>query len=140
MEKENHIPLYILEQCSNIKVIYQNKVWEKIKESESAFPNEITTQTCLEVLEKMYDYYNWGEEESKGRNPMVKQRTRLQYFAVLMYSWMRSTPLNMMIIYIIIYLRKFALIIFIYITIQEWDSIKCMIALKTADALIRIIN
>lgn len=106
MEKENHIPLYILEQCSNIKVIYQNKVWEKIKESESAFPNEITTQTCLEVLEKMYDYYNWGEEESKGRNPMVKQRTRLQYFAVLMYSWMRSTPLNMMIIYIINYYKR----------------------------------
>lgn len=106
MEKENHIPLYILEQCSNIKVIYQNKVWEKIKESESAFPNEITTQTCLEVLEKMYDYYNWGEEESKGRNPMVKQRTRLQYFAVLMYSWMKSTPLNMMIIYIINYYKR----------------------------------
>ena len=54
----------------------------------------------------MYDYYNWGEEESKGRNPMVKQRTRLQYFAVLMYSWMKSTPLNMMIIYIINYYKR----------------------------------
>ena len=37
---------------------------------------------------------------------MVKQRTRLQYFAVLMYSWMKSTPLNMMIIYIINYYKR----------------------------------
>lgn len=106
MEKENHIPLYILEQCSNIKVIYQNRIWEKISGSASAFPDEITTQTCLDVLEKMYDFYNWGEEESKGRNPMVKQRTRLQYFAILMYSWMKSTPLNMMIINIINYYKR----------------------------------
>ena len=106
MDKENHIPLYILEQCSNIKVLYQNNIWEKINAEEKAFPEEITTQTCREVLEKMYDYYNWGEEESKGRNPMVKQKTRLQYFAILMYSWMKSTPLNMMIINIINYYKK----------------------------------
>lgn len=106
MDKENHIPLYILEQCSNIKVLYQNNIWEKISAEEKAFPEEITTQTCREVLEKMYDYYNWGEEESKGRNPMVKQRTRIQYFAILMYSWMKSTPLNMMIINIINYYKK----------------------------------
>lgn len=106
MDKENNIPLHILEQCSNIKVLYQNIIWKKISGIESAFPKEITTQTCLEVLEKMYDYYNWREEESKGRNPMVKQKTRLQYFAVLMYSWMKSTPLNMMIIYIINYYKK----------------------------------
>jgi len=106
MDKENYIPLHILEQCSNIKVSYQNNIWEKISGAEKAFPEEITTQSCQAVLEKMYDYYNWGEEESKGRNPMVKQRTRLQYFAVLMYSWMKSTPLNMMIINIINYYKK----------------------------------
>lgn len=106
MDKENHISLHILEQCSNIKVSYQNSIWEKISGEEKAFPEEITTQTCQAVLEKMYDYYNWEEEESKGRNPMVKQRTRLQYFAVLMYSWMKSTPLNMMIINIINYYKK----------------------------------
>lgn len=106
MDRENHIPLYILEQCSNIKIAYQNDIWETMSGKEKAFPEEITTRTCEEVLEKMYDYYNWGEEESKGRNPMVKQRTRLQYFAVLMYSWMKSTPLNMMIINIINYYKR----------------------------------
>lgn len=106
MDRENHIPLYILEQCSNIKIAYQNDIWETMSGKEKAFPEEITTRTCEEVLEKMYDYYNWGEEESKGRNPMVKQKTRLQYFAVLMYSWMKSTPLNMMIINIINYYKR----------------------------------
>lgn len=106
MDKENHIPIHILEQCSNIKVSYQNNIWEKISGVEKAFPEEITIQSCQGVLEKMYDYYNWEEEESKGRNPMVKQRTRLQYFAVLMYSWMKSTPLNMMITNIINYYKK----------------------------------
>lgn len=106
MDKENHIPLYILEQCSNIKSLYQNRIWKKISAEEKAFPEEITTKTCQEVLEKMYDYYNWGEEEARGKNPMVRQRTRLQYFAVLMYSWLKSTPLNMMIINIINHYKK----------------------------------
>ncbi|RDY30004.1 DEAD/DEAH box helicase [Lachnotalea glycerini] len=106
MEKDNHIPLYIMEQCSNIKIAYQNDIWEQASDQEKAFPEEISTQTCQAVLEKMYGYYNWEEEESKGRNPMVKQKTRLQYFSVLMYSWMKSTPLNMMIINIINYYKK----------------------------------
>lgn len=106
MDKENCIPLYILEQSSNIKVKYQNSIWKKINEKDKAFPEEITIETCQKILEKMYDYYNWGKEEAKGRNPMVRKRTRLQYFAVLMYSWMKSTPLNMMITNIINYYKK----------------------------------
>lgn len=106
IERDNNIPLYILEQCSNIKVSYQNNVWRKTGKDETAFPTEVTTQTCQDVLEKMYEYYNWAIEESKGRNPMVKHKSRLQYFAVLMYSWMRSTPLNMMIINVINYYKR----------------------------------
>ncbi len=106
IERNNNIPLYILEQCSNIKVSYQNNVWRKTGKDETAFPMEVTTQTCQDVLEKMYEYYNWAIEESKGRNPMVKHKSRLQYFAVLMYSWMRSTPLNMMIINVINYYKR----------------------------------
>nr|WP_296467414.1 hypothetical protein [uncultured Acetatifactor sp.] len=102
----NTIPTYILEQCSNIKVIYQNKIWDKISGEESAFPKDITVHTCQEVLEKMYDFYNWGEEESTGKNAMVKHKNRLQYFAVLMFSWMQSTPLNMMIMHVIGYYKR----------------------------------
>lgn len=106
MERDNKIPLYILEQCTNIKNVYQNYIWEHIDERERAFPEEVTIQSCQAVLEKMYNYYNWEDEESKGRNPMVKQKNRLQYFSVLMYSWMKSTPLNMMITNIINYYKR----------------------------------
>lgn len=37
MDKENHIPLHILEQCSNIKVSYQNNIWEKISGARKGF-------------------------------------------------------------------------------------------------------
>lgn len=110
MEKDNRIPTYILEQCSNIKVIYQNKIWDKISSEESAFPKDITVHTCQEILEKMYDFYNWGEEEATGKNAMVKHKNRLQYFAVLMFSWMQSTPLNMMIMNVIGYYKRKGLI------------------------------
>lgn len=103
LDNENNISLSILEQCSNIKIIYQNNIWNSIDRIESAFPKAITVQTCYEVLEKMYEYYNWSVEESKGRNPLAKQKSRLHYFAVLMYFWMKSTPLNMMINNIIKY-------------------------------------
>lgn len=106
MEKDNKIPLYIMEQCSDIKNVYQNYIWEHIDEQQRAFPEVVSSQSCLAVLERMYDYYKWGVEESKGRNAMAKYKNRLQYFAVLMYSWMKSTPLNMMIINIIEYYKK----------------------------------
>lgn len=106
MDKDNNIPLYIMEQCSNIKISYQNNIWRQINERTMAFPEEVSVQTCYDTLEKMYNYYNWKEEESKGRHAMVKQKTRLQYFAHLMYSWIKSVPLNMMIINIVNYYKK----------------------------------
>lgn len=106
IERDNHIPTYIMEQCSNIKIAYQNDIWISVKEGEKAFPNEVNVDTCYEVLEKMYNFYNWGDEESKGRKPMVRQKSRLHYFAVLMYTWMKSTPLNMMITNVINYYKK----------------------------------
>ncbi len=106
IEKENHISTNIMEQCSNIKNSYQNDVWNSIQQEKRAFPEEVSKETCYEVLEKMYNYYNWEEEESKGRNPMVRKKTRLKYFAILMYSWMKATPLNMMIINILNYYKR----------------------------------
>ena len=106
MEKENHISTNIMEQCSNIKNSYQNDVWNSIQQEKRAFPEEVTKETCFEILEKMYNYYNWKDEESKGRNPMVRKKTRLKYFAILMYSWMKATPLNMMITNILNYYKR----------------------------------
>ena len=45
IERDNNIPIYILEQCSNIKASYQNKIWRMISNDKTAVPVEVTTQT-----------------------------------------------------------------------------------------------
>ncbi|MBC2579402.1 DEAD/DEAH box helicase [Clostridium sp. DJ247] len=102
VEKQNLVSEYILEQCSAIKPMYQNKVWN-LEINDPAFPDSITTETCKAMLNRLYDLYNWGQEESGGRNPLVKDRSRLNYFAVLMYTWMKGIPLNLIIVNLIKY-------------------------------------
>lgn len=106
IEKNNMIPEYILEQSTNIKASYQNNIWNLLSEEESAFAKDITTQSCYEMLVKVYKLYRWDIEESQGRNPLVKDIEQLKYYAVLMYTWMSSTPLNLIIGNIISYYKK----------------------------------
>lgn len=95
VSKTNCVPLAILEQSSTIKPKYQNELWniEQLK----PLPSEVSKESCLQILELLYDTYHWDTEESGGRNPMVRDRSRLQYFSILMYSWVQGTPLNMII-------------------------------------------
>ncbi|WMI82114.1 DEAD/DEAH box helicase [Anaerotignum sp. MB30-C6] len=95
VSKNNKIPVYILEQSTGIKPKYQNKLWAS--EEIEAFPSEVSTDSCEIILNILYDVYNWMDEESGGRNPMVKNKSRLKYFAVLMNSWISGYQLNMII-------------------------------------------
>ena len=95
VSKRNKVPSYILEQSSTIKIKYQNDLWNS--ENISVLPREINLQSCQKILDILYDIYNWGVEESGGRNPMVRERSRLQYFSRLMFSWIEGKPLNMII-------------------------------------------
>lgn len=94
-QKENKIPNYILEQSPEINPRYQNEILNK-KEN-YRFPSKITKTTCKEVLECLYDNYNWAEEESKGEKPLVKDKRRLNYLKHLMYYWITSKPLKVII-------------------------------------------
>ncbi len=95
ISKANLVPLTILEQSSTIKPKYQNELWNT--EQLQALPSEVSKESCLWILELLYSVYHWDSEESGGRNPMVRDRSRLQYFSILMYSWVQGTPLNMII-------------------------------------------
>ncbi len=106
IEKNNMIPEYILEQSTNIKASYQNNIWNLLNGEERAFAKEITTQSCYEMLVKMYKLYKWDIEESQGRNPLVRDIEQLKYYAVLMYTWISSTPLNLIVGNIISYYKK----------------------------------
>lgn len=106
IEKNNVVPENILEQSTSIKPVYQNAIWNGLNNADKAFPEEITPNNCYEVLVNMYKNYKWGIEESKGRNPLVRDPEQLIYYAVLMYTWMSSKPLNMIIGNMINYYKK----------------------------------
>lgn len=106
IEKSNAVPENILEQSTNIKPVYQNEIWNNLNNSERAFPKNITPSKCYNVLVNMFDKYNWEIEESKGRNPLVRDPEQLKYYAVLMYTWISSKPLNMIIGNMIKYYKK----------------------------------
>ncbi|KKC46084.1 helicase [Paenibacillus sp. D9] len=96
LEKLNKVPEKILSQSSTIKLLYQNKVL-----SSSINPMDIPRETgygeCLNLLNKLYDLYNWQREESGGRNPLARNKHVLEYYAVLMSSWINSQPVNLII-------------------------------------------
>lgn len=106
IEKNNVVPENILEQSTSIKPVYQNAIWNGLNNADKAFPEEITPNDCYGVLVNMYNNYKWGIEESKGRNPLVRDPEQLKYYAVLMYTWMSSKPLNMIIGNMINYYKK----------------------------------
>lgn len=106
IEKNNAVPENILEQSTSIKPLYQNAIWNGLDKSNKAFPEEIATKSCYDVLNNMYKNYKWDIEESKGRNPLVRDAEQLKYYAVLMYTWISSKPLNMIIGNMINYYRK----------------------------------
>ncbi len=96
LEKLNKVPEKILSQSSTIKLLYQNKVL-----SSSINPMDIPKETgygeCLSLLNKLYELYNWQKEESGGRNPLARNKLVLEYYAVLMSSWVNSQPVNLII-------------------------------------------
>ncbi|MDB2089208.1 DEAD/DEAH box helicase [Clostridium paraputrificum] len=104
INKENVISNKILEQSSSIKGIYQNKIWKNAKE-ERAFPKEVTFDNCYKLLCILYSKYNWSKEESGGKNPLAKEISQMKYFAMLMYYWMNSKPLNLIILKAIRYYK-----------------------------------
>ena len=106
IERTNVVPENILGQSTNIKPLYQNAIWNRLGILDKAFPEEITTKSCYDVLINMYQSYKWDIEESKGRNPLIRDTEQLKYYAVLMYTWMSSQSLNMIIGNTINYYRR----------------------------------
>ncbi|MDT0160675.1 DEAD/DEAH box helicase [Bacillus sp. AG4(2022)] len=96
IDNENIVPKEILAQSMNIKLSYQNNILT-LGKMLPEIPDEVNYNTCLELLITLYDYYNWGEEESGGTKPLVKNKNILTYYAVLMNSWINSKPLQLII-------------------------------------------
>lgn len=95
IDKNNFVPESILVQSSSIKLKYQNRILSDNREIKVPLTTEYSD--CLSILNSLYDNYDWEKEESKGRTPLVKNKTVLTYYADLMYAWINSQPLNIII-------------------------------------------
>lgn len=96
LERINKVPDRILSQSSTIKLIYQNEILSSETQHKS-IDNTIGYNECLDLLNELYELYNWSVEESGGNNPLAKNKAVLEYYAVLMSLWISSKPLNVII-------------------------------------------
>lgn len=60
-------------------------------------PDETKYEDCLQVLNILYNQYMWEKNESKGRNPMIRNKNQLKYYATIMETWINSKPLKVLI-------------------------------------------
>lgn len=84
----------ILATSIDINFINQNKIASR---EAPELPMTTNREDCLEVLNILYDQYRWGETESNGRNPMIRHKNQLKYYATLMESWINTKPLKIVI-------------------------------------------
>lgn len=92
------VPEHIISQSVNININIQNEILNQVME---LFPSEYEYQDCLKLLTILYDKYHWDEEESKGNKPFIKSKKQLEYYAVLLNSWINAKPLKYIIMTLI---------------------------------------
>jgi len=97
LKKEMAIPEKILSSYSMIKSRYQNTIYQREDLASKILSSDISYSSTLEKLELLCDFYSWETEEAGGRNPLLRSRESLKYYAVLMSSWMNSQALSWMI-------------------------------------------
>lgn len=84
----------ILATSVGINIINQNKI---LLSDVPLLPKTTQYQDCLEVLSILYDQYKWQDTESSGRNPMIRNKNQLRYYATLMEAWINTKPLKVLI-------------------------------------------
>jgi hypothetical protein len=73
--------------------------------------NNENIDVIVPALKTLYTLYNWGVEESGGRDPLIPKglvdagygETRLRYWAMLMRNWTKAEPLSRLITFSIKY-------------------------------------
>ena len=88
------VPPNIVASNIDIGVKYQNTI---LKERDNFIPEETSYNGCLELLNILYEKYNWSKTETIGKSPMIKSKRQLQYYAVLMSSWIATMPLKVIL-------------------------------------------
>ncbi|MFJ4229194.1 DEAD/DEAH box helicase [Paenarthrobacter nicotinovorans] len=113
---EFHGSVDVLGRSPGILPKYQNRVWDLLTlgVDGALIPTdteEFTFELFENVLRRLGDAYNWKEEESGGREPLVPAEDpgysgRLRYWATLMSYWVKGDPLVLVIRHTIAYYTK----------------------------------
>ena len=104
---EFHGSVDVLRRSPGILPRYQNRVWDLLTLGVEgalvpAGTEEFTYELFENILMRLGDAYNWKEEESGGREPLVPSQdpgysARLRYWATLMSYWVKGDPLVLVI-------------------------------------------
>ena len=94
MRSSLKVPSEILATSIGINVASQNKI---VISDVPQLPKTTGYEDCLKVLSILYEQYKWNKTESGGRNPMIRNKNQLKYYATLMESWINSKPLKILI-------------------------------------------
>ena len=108
LSKMIEVPSKILSSALTIKAKYQNNIFNDENLKDNTLTRVFDYEIILEKLELLSDYYKWGVEESGGHKPMFPKKNSdiLKYYAILMYYWISSKPLKMIITQSINYRKK----------------------------------
>lgn len=106
-------PIDALQRSPGIRPAYQTAIWESLHRvaDGALLPNkidELNYDAIVKVLIRLGNAYNWIEEESGGREPLVPASEpgyskRLNYWATLMSYWIEGDPLVRIIARVISY-------------------------------------
>jgi replicative superfamily II helicase len=91
---ENYeIPKFILNYNQTINFDIQNEVYKQLVRTKQTLPaSNINYSTCLQVLESLYELYDWKNAEKRLQN-----KNSLKYYAVLINEWINGFSLSQII-------------------------------------------
>lgn len=89
---KNHLQVHHREVLDNLNRYYSlengKDLWSKFEENLA----NLEKDTLMDFLTEYYD-----DTSDRGRNPMCPTIDVLKYYAVILSSWMGTTPLNLMV-------------------------------------------
>lgn len=103
------LPREILARSPQIPPSIQDQIWKSLKAEQlpPLLPSSSdlnSTQTFVNVLDRLSSLYSWKTREIRGRDPLMRKnadddewRRRLTYWAILMRSWVNGDPTKLMI-------------------------------------------
>jgi hypothetical protein len=106
----NHVPVDVIKLSPTIKLIYQNKALDYIRNNKknAILSLDINSkESILSTLQLLYNLYSWDTEESRGKGCLIPASlvksgygmNRLGYWSMLLKNWIKSEPLRRLIIF-----------------------------------------